>query len=190
MKSIYEAKENTVLSKDFEVVGNDIYSTQSRKFLKELNNRVAELGLSYEQCREAARLFKKCNFKGALEKIWGKSKVKTAQLHSESGANEVYIYTVTGYGEFKETISRKGITQYTHHITAKYNDNPDPSYPLATVINAASSKGSEKDQEIATKEAFAGRSTAAIYNILFVNMDGYDMSKVLSKYHLKLKHKL
>lgn len=189
MISIYEANL-TKLSKDFEVVGNDIYSEQSRKFLKALNDRVNELGLDYEQCREAARLFKKCNFKGALEKIWGKTRVKTTQLHSEGGATEVYIYTVNGYGEFKEIISRKGLTQYTHGITAKYDDNPSPSYPLATVIGTSISKGTEKDQEMATKEAFAGRSTAAIYNILFVNMDGYDMSKVLSKHHLKLKNRL
>ena len=189
MISIYEAKIDK-LSKDFEVVGADIYSDQSRKFLKELDSRVNELGLTYDQCREAARLFKKCDFKGALIKIWGKSKVKISQLHSGDGTVEKYIYTVTGYGEFTEIITRKGMTQYTHGITATYVDNPTPSYPLGTVIGTSISKGTERDQEMATKAAFAGRSTAAIYNILFVNMDGYDMSKVLSKHHLRLKNKL
>lgn len=189
MISIYEAKLSK-LSNDFEVVGNDIYSDQSRKYLKELNQRFADLKLDYEQCREAARLFKKGDFKGALMKIWGKSNVKVDQINSEGGSIETYIYTVKGYGEFKEAITRKGMTQYSHRITATYVDNPTPSFPLATIIDASSIKGSEKDQEIATKTAFASRSTAAIYNILFVCMDGYDMSKVLSKYHLKLKNKL
>lgn len=190
MISIYEAKQNTILSKDFEVVGSDIYSVQSRKFMKQLDERVRELKLKYEQCRDAARLFKTGNFKAALEKIWGKNSVKTTELHSEGGSTETYVYTVDGYGEFRETISRKGMTQYSHKITAKYTDNPTPSFPLATVIDVNLPKSDDRSQEAALKDAFAGRSTAAIYNILFVCMDGYDMSKVLSKYHLKLRTKL
>jgi hypothetical protein len=82
------------------------------------------------------------------------------------------------------------MSQYSHSIRAKYDENPTPSFPLATVIDCSLAKSDEKEQEILVKDAFAGRSTAAIYNILFVNMDGYDMSKVLSKYHLKLRNKL
>lgn len=190
MKSIYEAREKTILSKDFEVVGSDLYSTQSRKFMKCLDERTKELKLKYEQCRDAARLFKNGNFKAALEKIWGKNNVKTIELHSEGGSTETYVYTVPGYGEFREVISRKGMSNYAHKITAKYTDNPTPSFPLATVIDVVLPKSDDRSQEAALKEAFAGRSTAAIYNILFVCMDGYDMSKVLSKYHLKLRNKL
>lgn len=190
MISIYEAKQNTMLSKDFEVVGSDIYSVQSRKFLKALDARMNELGLTYDQCREAARLFKKGDFKASLEKIWGKSKVKTIQLHSEGGSTETYVYTITGYGEFREVISHKGLSQYSHKITAKYDDNPYPSFPLGTIIDVILPKSNEHCQEISTKEAFLSRSTAAIYNILFVCFDGYDMSKVLTKYHLRLKNKL
>jgi hypothetical protein len=189
MISIFEVKNNEVLSKDFEVIGSDIYSEQSRKFLKELDSAMKLYKLDYEQCREAARLFKTGNFRGALEKIWGKSKINTVQLHSEGGATEIYVYEVSGYGSFRETIVRKGMTQYKHTITAKYSDNPTPSHPLAVVIDVET-KGNERDQEIALKDAFAGRSTADIYNILFVCMDGYDMSKVLSKYHLKLRTRL
>lgn len=69
MKSIYEAKISTQLSKDFDVVGNDIAAVASRKFLKQLDEQVKQLRLDYEQCREAARLFKKGNFEGALKKI-------------------------------------------------------------------------------------------------------------------------
>lgn len=189
MKSIFETKE-TKLSKDFEIIGNDIYSQQSRKFLKQLDIKMEELGLSYDQCREAAKLFKRGDFKGALIKIWGRSKVKIEQLHTEGGTTEKYIYTVNGYGEFTETITRG--RDYWHAIRARYNDDPTPSFPLATVIDLSLplAKSNEKFQENALKEAFMGRSTAAIYNILFVCMDGYDMSKVLSKYHVKLRNKL
>lgn len=188
MISIYEAKQNTILSKDFEVVGSDIYSAQSRKFLKELDSRMNALGLTYDQCREAAKLFKKGDFIGALRKIWGKSKIKVSEYHI--GQTDTYVYTVLGYGEFREDITRRGMSQYSHSIRAKYDENPTPSFPLATVIDCSLAKSDEKEQEVLVKDAFAGRSTAAIYNILFVNMDGYDMSKVLSKYHLKLRNKL
>ena len=189
MKLILEATEQK-LSKDFEIVGNDVYSTASRKFLKQLDARVEELGLTYDQCRDAAKLFKKGDFAGALTKIWGRSRVKTNQLHNDGGSVEIYVYTIDGYGEFRETITRKGLTQYSHSIHAKYDTNPCPSFPLATVIDVSLSKANEKYQELMVKDAFLSRTTAAIYNILFVCMDGYDMQKVLSKYHLKLKQKL
>lgn len=190
MKSIYEAKTQTKLSKDFEVVSKDLKSVASRKFLKQLDERVEQLGLDYEQCREAARLFKKGNFEGALKKIWGKSKVKTSTNHSNDGLTETYIYEINGYGTFTERVVRKGISMWSHTITAVYVDNPTPSYPLGTIISAELKSNNEREQELASLNAFAHRSTAAIYNILFVNMDGYDMTASLSKYHLKLRNKL
>lgn len=190
MKSIYEAKTPSKLSKDFEVIGNDTAAVAARKYLKQLDARVEELGLDYEQCREAARLFKKGNFEGALKKIWGKSKVKTSTNHTNDGNIETYIYEVKDYATFTEKIIHKGISTWTHTITAVYVDNPTPSYPLGTVISVELKSNNEREQELATLNAFAHRSTAAIYNILFVNMDGYDMSSILSKYHLKLRNKL
>lgn len=190
MKSIYEAKTQTKLSKDFEIVSKDLKSVASRKFLKQLDERVEQLGLDYEQCREAARLFKKGNFEGALKKIWGKSKVKTSTNHSNDGLTETYIYEIDGYGTFTERVVRKGISMWSHTITAVYVDNPTPSYPLGTIISAELKSNNEREQELASLNAFAHRSTAAIYNILFVNMDGYDMTASLSKYHLKLRNKL
>lgn len=190
MKSIYEAITPTKLSKDFEVVSKDLKSVTSRKFLKQLDERVEQLGLDYEQCREAARLFKKGNFEGALRKIWGKSKVKTSTNHSNDGLTETYIYEIDGYGTFTERVVRKGISMWSHTITAVYVDNPTPSYPLGTVINIELKSNDEREQELASLNAFAHRSTAAIYNILFVNMDGHDMTASLSKYHLKLRNKL
>lgn len=190
MKSIYEAKTSTKLSKDFDVVGNDMATVAARKFLKQLDERVEQLKLDYEQCREAARLFKKGNFEGALKKIWGKSKVKVSTNHTNDGNIETYIYEVKDYATFTEKIIHKGISTWTHTITAIYVDNPTPSYPLGTVINVELKSSNEREQELATLNAFAHRSTAAIYNILFVNMDGYDMSSILSKYHLKLRNKL
>lgn len=189
MKSIFESKTQK-LSKDFEVIGQDLYSTLSRKYLKALDARVEELGLEYEQCREAARLFKRGDFFGALKKIWGKSKVKTEVSHSNDGNTEIYTYEVLGYATFTEKFIRKGLSMWSHTITATYITNPDPSYQLATVISAECKSNNEREHEMCTREAFACRSTAAIYNILFVGMDGYNMSTCLSKYHLKLRNKL
>lgn len=193
MKSIYEAKTPTKLSKDFDVVGNDIATITARKFLKQLDERVEQLGLDYEQCREAARLFKKGDFEGALKKIWGKSKVKTSTNHTNDGNVETYIYDVDGYGTFTEKFVRKGLSMWSHTITAVYKDNPSPSFSLGTIIGVEVKRTSmdfDRLQELSTKESFLNRSTAAIYNILFVCMDGHDMTSVLSKYHLKLRNKL
>lgn len=194
MISIYEAKDiKTKLSKDFELVGSDIFTETAAKYLKELDARVNELGLDYQQCREAAKMFKQQNFQGALEKIWGKNKIKVDTNHMMDGAVETYTYTVVGYGVFKEQYTRKNGNTYIHTITATYDDNPCPSYPLGTIISVnlkANNYNFEDIQERANKEAFLGRSTAAIYNILFVNYDGSDMSRVLSKRHLRLKNKL
>lgn len=193
MKSIYEAKTPSKLSKDFEVIGNDLASTVARKYLKQLDGRMEELSLDYEQCREAARLFKKGDFEGALKKIWGKSKVKTSNFHANDGNIETYVYDVDGYGTFTEKFIRKGMTMWSHTITAVYKDNPSPSYSLATVIGVelkSNTRDFDRMQELSTKESFLNRSTAAIYNILFVNMDGYDMTNVLSKRHLKLRNRL
>ena len=74
MKTIYsliqESREEK-LSNDFELVKkNPLNTTIARKYLKELDSRVATLGLTYEQCREAAKLFKLGSFEAALKKIW------------------------------------------------------------------------------------------------------------------------
>ena len=191
MRSIYEAKE-TRLSKDFELVGKSLNTDVARKYLKQLDNRMNELGLTYDQCRDAARLFKTGYFEKALKTIWGSRKVKTSTLHTGDGSTEVYVYEVDGYATFREKFQRSS-TSYIHTITATYNDNPNPSKSLGTVIEVvlkANTYDFEGMQERANRDAFKGRSTAAIYNILFTCMDGYDMSSALSKYHLKLRNKL
>lgn len=195
MKTIYnlirESKEQ-LLSKDFELTKKQpLNTTIARKFLKQLDSRMNELGLTYEQCREAAKLFKVGNFEAALRKIW-KGKVKVTANHINDGAIETYTYDVIGYGTFIEKIIRNS-KHYEHTITAKYTENPYPSKSLGTVIEVsekASNTDFEAVQDKANKEAFLHRSTAAIYNILFVNMDGHDMSAVLSKHNIKLKNRL
>ena len=191
MISIFEVKKDT-LSKDFEITAKDIKATAARKFLKELDARVSELGLDYEQCREAARMFKKGNFEGALKKIWGGRKVKTSQNHSNNGSVETYTYEVDGYATFTEKFIRNGLS-YSHTITAVYKDNPCPSKSLGTIIEVVLKPNSydfEAAQERANREAFMNRSTAVIYNILFVNFDGYDMTSLLSRFCIKLRNKL
>jgi hypothetical protein len=190
--SQYILESDQLLSKDFELTKKNALNTSiAKKFLKRLNERVLELGLTYEQCREAAKLFKTGNFEAALRKIW-KGKVKVTSNHINDGSIETYTYDVNGYGTFTEKIARNGKV-YQHTITAKYIDNPYPSKALGTVIEVyerANNLDFEALQEKANKEAFLHRSTAAIYNILFVNMDGHDMSAVLSKHNLRLKNKL
>lgn len=195
MKTIYsliQESQEEKLSKDFELVKkNPLNTTIARKYLKELDSRVATLGLTYEQCREAAKLFKQGSFEAALRKIW-KGKVKVTNSHMNNGSVETYTYDVKGYGIFVEKISRND-KQYSHTITATYTDNPYPSKSLGTVIEVserATNYDFEAVQDKANKEAFLHRSTAAIYNILFVNMDGHDMSAVLSKHNIKLKNRL
>lgn len=195
MKTIYslicESQEEK-LSKDFELLKkHPLNTTVARKFLKQLDSRMLELGLTYEQCREAAKLFKTGNFEAALRKIW-KGKVKVTVNHINDGSIETYIYDINGYGTFVEKIARNS-KLYSHTITAKYLDNPYPSKALGTVIEVsekASNTDFEAVQDKANHEAFMHRSTAAIYNILFVNMDGHDMSAVLSKHNIKLKNRL
>ena len=195
MKTIYsliQESQEEKLSKDFELVKkNPLNTTIARKYLKELDRRVLELGLTYDQCREAAKLFKTGNFEAALRKIW-KGKVKVTVNHINDGSIETYTYDVNGYGTFVEKISRNG-KRYSHIITAKYIDNPYPSKALGTVIEVeerANKDDFEATQDKVNREAFMHRSTAAIYNILFVNMDGHDMSAVLSKHNIKLKNRL
>lgn len=188
----YILESDQLLSKDFELTKKNVLNTTiAKKFLKQLNERVLELGLTYDQCREAAKLFKQGNFEAALRKIW-KGKVKVTSNHIKDGSIETYTYDVNGYGTFTERIARNSKI-YDHIITAKYVDNPYPSKALGTVIEVserASNSDFEAVQDKANKEAFLHRSTAAIYNILFVNMDGHDMSAVLSKHNIKLKNKL
>ena len=188
----YILESDQLLSKDFELIKKNVLNTTiAKKFLKQLNERVLELGLTYDQCREAAKLFKQGNFEAALRKIW-KGKVKVTSNHIKDGAIETYTYDVNGYGTFTERIARNSKI-YDHIITAKYVDNPYPSKALGTVIEVSERAGNsdfEAVQDKANKEAFLHRSTAAIYNILFVNMDGHDMSAVLSKHNIKLKNKL
>jgi hypothetical protein len=190
--SQYILESDQLLSKDFELTKKNALNTSiAKKFLKRLNERVLELGLTYDQCREAAKLFKTGNFEAALRKIW-KGKVKVTSNHINDGAIETYTYDINGYGSFTEKIARNSKV-YQHIITAKYIDNPYPSKALGTVIEVyekANNLDFEALQEKANKEAFLHRSTAAIYNILFVNMDGHDMSAVLSKHNIKLKNKL
>ncbi len=188
----YILESDQLLSKDFELTKKNVLNTTiAKKFLKQLNERVLELGLTYDQCREAAKLFKQGNFEAALRKIW-KGKVKVTSNHIKDGSIETYTYDVNGYGTFTERIARNSKI-YDHIITAKYVDNPYPSKALGTVIEVSERAGNsdfEAVQDKANKEAFLHRSTAAIYNILFVNMDGHDMSAVLSKHNIKLKNKL
>ena len=63
MQSINEAKRITEkLSSDFEVQGNDWRTEETKKFLKRLDVRQAELGITKEKARDAVKAFWSGNF--------------------------------------------------------------------------------------------------------------------------------
>ena len=177
------------LSKDFEV-GVNVLSNQSRTWLKALDAAVEKWGLSYDQCRDAARKFKLGDFEGALKTIW-KNKLDVEVRNSENGGNStIKTYTIDEYATFTERIDYKN-GSFTHSITGRYVANPTPGFSLGTIISVFG-KGETHSVEMVddkmTKEAMAARNTANIYNILFVGCD--IQGKFISKPMLKLKKSL
>lgn len=184
---INEASEK--LSRDFEV-GVNVLSKQTKTWLKELDAAVEKLGLSYDNCRSAAKQFKTGDFEGALKTIWG-NKLEVDVVKSENGGNSTTItYTAGDYAVFTEKIEYKN-GSFVHSITGRYSETPTPGYSLGTVISI-NGKADPSEVELIddrkTREALSARNTANIYNILFVGADIH--SKFLSKPMLKLKKSL
>jgi hypothetical protein len=184
---INEASEK--LSRDFEV-GVNVLSKQTKTWLKELDATVEKLGLSYDNCRSAAKQFKTGDFEGALKTIWG-NKLEVDVVKSENGGNSTTItYTAGDYAVFTEKIEYKN-GAFAHSITGRYSETPTPGYSLGTVISI-NGKADPSEVELIddrkTREALSARNTANIYNILFVGADIH--SKFLSKPMLKLKKPL
>lgn len=184
---INEASEK--LSRDFEV-GVNVLSKQTKTWLKELDAAVEKLGLSYDDCRSAAKQFKTGDFEGALKTIWG-NKLEVDVVKSENGGNSTTItYTAGDYAVFTEKIEYKN-GAFAHSITGRYSETPTPGYSLGTVISI-NGKADPSEVELIddrkTREALSARNTANIYNILFVGADIH--SKFLSKPMLKLKKSL
>ena len=74
------------------------------------------------------------DFEGALKTIWGK-KLDVEVTNSENGGNiKDVIYTIPGYGTFKEHIEFRN-SSYAHSITGKYEECPTPGYSLGTIIS-------------------------------------------------------
>lgn len=177
------------LSKDFEV-GQNVLSKQTKTWLKELDAAMEKYGLSYDQCRTAARQFKLGNFAEALKTIWGK-KLDIETTNSENGGDVKDVtYSIAGYGTFKEHIEyRNG--SFVHRITGTYNNCPAPGYSLGTIMSIAGKADNANAENIddkMTAEALSKRNTANIYNIMFVGID--IPSKFISKPMLKLKKPL
>lgn len=184
---INEASEK--LSRDFEV-GVNVLSKQTKTWLKTLDATVEKLGLSYDNCRSAAKQFKTGDFEGALKTIWG-NKLEVDVVKSENGGNSTTItYTAGDYAVFTEKIEYKN-GAFAHSITGRYSETPTPGYSLGTVISI-NGKADPSEVELIddrkTREALSARNTANIYNILFVGADIH--SKFLSKPMLKLKKSL
>lgn len=177
------------LSRDFEVSAN-VFSKQTKTWLKELDARVESLGLTYDQCREAARKFKTGEFEAALKTIW-KKKLEVDVQRSDNGGNiTVKTYTVSEYAVFTERIEYKNGT-FTHSITGRYSEIPTPGFSLGTVIyvnGKAQPHEFEIIDDMEARKALASRNAANIYNILFVGCDIH--SKFITKPMLKLKKSL
>lgn len=190
--NINEAQTGKKLSKDFALKGDDWRTAVARHYLKALDARVEELGLNYEQCREAARLFKKGEFEKSLKKIWG-SKVKVDERNENNGYTHIITYTISNYAMFTEIIDYTGLQYYRHEISAEYINIENPSYVLKKplCIYIKKQQGDFAAQiNAANKEGFASVPCAWIYDFLFVCFDGRDLSSSLSKYHLRLENKL
>lgn len=176
------------LSRDFEV-GINVLSNQTKQWLKALDAAVEKYGLTYDNCREAAKKFKMGDFEGALKTIWG-NRLEVDVEKSANGGNIVKTYVAGDYAVFTEKISYKNGT-FTHSITGQYSETPTPGYSLGTII-ATSGKADPSEIELvddrSTRTALAARNTANIYNILFVGCDIH--SKFISKPMLKLKKTL
>jgi hypothetical protein len=176
------------ISRDFEV-GLNVFSKQTKAWLKALDSEAERIGVSYNDCRLAARKFKQGDFEGALRTIWGKD-LEVDTEKSENGMVIVTTYIVSDYAVFTEKIIYKNNT-FSHSITGNYTGIDSPGYSLGTVINVYG-KSDQADIELfddkKTREAMAARNTANIYNILFVGCDIH--SKFISKPMLKLKKPL
>ena len=190
--NINEAQAEKKLSKDFALKGDDWHTEVARHYLKELDARVEALGLTYEQCREAARLFKKGEFEKSLKKIWG-NKVKVDERNENNGYTHIITYTISNYATFTEIIDYTGLQHYRHEITAEYINVENPSYVLEKPLYISVKKQQSdfaSQINVANKEGFVTVPCAWIYDFLFVGFDGRDLSSSLSKYHLKLETKL
>lgn len=190
--NINEAQTGKKLSKDFSLKGDDWHTEVARHYLKALDARVEELGLNYEQCRDAARLFKKGEFEKALKKIWG-SKVKIDERNENNGYTHIITYTISNYAVFTEIIDYTSLQCYKHEISAEYIGVENPSYVLEKplYIYIKRQQGDFTSQiNTANKEGFMSVPCAWIYDFLFVGFDGRDLSSSLSKYHLKLENRL
>lgn len=187
------------LSKDFEIANtsNKFKLTNVKHFLKLLDDRQSELNLDYERARQAARLFKMGDFEGALKKIWGSTRVKK-DIEIEGDGNFITNrYIVRGWGAFLEKISWLRPSKYIHTIQATYEDNPNPTFDLASVLYveerkpaAATTREFEQIIDNSNSKAFKEVPTALIYNILFVGYGGTGISVPLNKNYLRLIKKL
>ena len=189
---ITEAKSDKKLSKDFTLIGSDSKTDIARQYLKQLDDRMQELKLSYDQCREAAKLFKHCEFEHALKKIWG-NKVKYDERNEENGYRTIRTYDVPGWAIYTETIETGVLGTYSHNIRIDFESVENPEYSLSNPISIyIKSKGTDflAQREMANCDAFKNLSTAHIYNCLFVGFAGRDLSSALSRFHLKLSNKL
>lgn len=191
INNIFEATDKK-LSKDFEIVGSGYKADVAKAYLKALAARQDELGLNYDVCREAAKVFKHGDFEKALKLIWG-DKLRVEENNMSGSMVTKRSYYVEGYAEFTETIAYTDLGGYMHTITGEYMDNLTPSYSLGQVLSVIVKKSHGDPTVYAeklNKESFMAKPTAHIYNILFVGFEGRELTTSLSKLYLKLKTKL
>ena len=188
MQSINEAKRITEkLSADFEVQGNDWRTEETKKFLKRLDARQAELGITKEKAREAVKEFWSGNFPAALKLIWG-NKVRTEKQNGAGGITSTITYTISGWGTYTETIDYSGFNTYVHKITLSLEDNPEPDFYLSSVYSCfCRRKGTDfvSDQRKADADAWKIR-VAKIWNCLFVGFETRALPDVLGLYYCRM----
>lgn len=197
---IDEAKNTPkVLSKDFEVCGNGWHKDEARKWLKTLDARAEELGLDYNQCRDAAKLWRSGEFEKSLKKIWGQ-KVRVTDRNEDNGYTTIREYTVKGWAVYTEIIKRSALSgDYLHSITVHYDNLEFPQFPLTNpfyvyIKKKTTGLNSSPDSFIGQQKAADSKEwekrVAHIYNCLFVGDDVRDCAVTLSGYNIKHINKL
>jgi len=187
MQSINEAKRITEkLSSDFEIVGKEWHAEEAKKFLKQLDARQAELGITKENARKAVEAFWAGNFPEALKLIWG-NKVKVEKSNGAGGYTQTITYHIPGWGVYTEQYDYSGFNTYLHKISLSLEGNPEPDYYLNQVFFCyVRRKGVDftAEQRRADKAAWYVR-VSKIWNCLFVGFETRDLSSVLSNWNCK-----
>jgi len=188
MQSINEAKRITEkLSSDFETQGKDWHTDEAKRFLKQLDARQDELGITKEKAREAVKAFWSGDFPGALKLIWG-NKVRMEKTNAAGGIQTIITYTIPNWGVYTEVFDYSGFNTYVHKITLSLDENPEPDFYLSSVYSCyCKRKGTDFVADQRREDAAAWKvRVSKIWNCLFVGFESRSLADVIGPYYCHL----